>query len=99
MEKDIPSKGEKCSQPALDHKPEPLPEGGWGWIIVASVFCITVVIQKALGVFFVEWKLYFDASATAISWVVSLPPAVMGILSKYKTYTGWGKKSAMVYKR
>ncbi|XP_072024649.1 monocarboxylate transporter 13-like [Amphiura filiformis] len=58
-----------------------VPEGGWGWVVVGSVFFIAVIIARGLPVFFVEWMQYFDASATEVSWAVSLPAAITGIFS------------------
>ena len=63
----------------------PPPEGGWGWVIVGGIFLMFTVLFGyifALAVLFVEWMRYFDASATDISWVVSLAPAVSGLMSK-----------------
>ena len=65
--------------------PGTVPEGQWGWMIVASIFLLMTVLFGyvfSLSVFFVEWMPYFDASATEISWVISLPPAIGGTLSK-----------------
>ncbi|XP_072024646.1 monocarboxylate transporter 13-like isoform X2 [Amphiura filiformis] len=59
-------------------------EGGWGWGIVVSNFLMLTLYYGlifSLPVFFVEWMVYFDTNATAISWVISLNPAILGIFS------------------
>ncbi|XP_072024645.1 monocarboxylate transporter 13-like isoform X1 [Amphiura filiformis] len=63
-----------------------LQEAGWGWGIVFSNFLMLTLyfgLIFSLPVFFVEWMVYFDTNATAISWVISLNPAIKGIFSPF----------------
>ena len=72
-------------EPSLQALSGTVPEGQWGWMVVVSIFLLLAVCLGyvfSLSVFFVEWVTYFDASATEISWIVSLPPIVTGALSK-----------------
>ncbi|XP_072024647.1 monocarboxylate transporter 13-like isoform X1 [Amphiura filiformis] len=72
---------------AENHKEEEdsdFPEGGWGWMIVVGLFILMFVLFGcvfSLSVFFVEWITYFDATATEVSWAISLTPALAGVAS------------------
>ncbi len=59
---------------------------GWAWVVcIAGHFCIalTAGYSTSLGVFFIEWKEYFDLSATSSSWVVGMPLLVGSCGSEY----------------
>lgn len=61
------------------------PDGGWGWVVVGSLFVISALvfgIIRSLGVFFVEFVLYFDESAQAVSWITSIGLAMQQLMSK-----------------
>lgn len=52
-----------------------MPDGGWGWIVVAASLCIHLIqdgIAFSFGVLFVEFTREFEASKTSASWVGSL---------------------------
>lgn len=62
------------------------PDGGWGWVVVGSLFVISALvfgIIRSLGVFFVEFVLYFDESAQAVSWITSIGLAMQQLMSKF----------------
>ncbi|XP_022094767.1 monocarboxylate transporter 13-like [Acanthaster planci] len=49
---------------------------GWAWIVCLGSHLaqlLTTGYLSALGVLYIEWKEYFDATATASSWLLSLP--------------------------
>ncbi|XP_072021740.1 monocarboxylate transporter 13-like [Amphiura filiformis] len=67
-----------------DEEESDFPEGGWGWMIVVGLFIMMFFLFGcifSLSVFFVEWITYFDATATEVSWAISLTPALNGLAS------------------
>ncbi|XP_031171768.1 monocarboxylate transporter 12-B-like [Sander lucioperca] len=51
------------------------PEGGWGWMIVASCFLATICIRavtRCVSMFFVEFQLHFEKDYSTTSWINSL---------------------------
>ncbi|CAB1423926.1 unnamed protein product [Pleuronectes platessa] len=49
-------------------------DGDWSWALVGALFVSTSLVfglMRSLGVFFVEFVQYFEASAQAISWISS----------------------------
>ena len=48
------------------------PDGGYGWVIVASSVFLSFTTTAAIstiGIFMVEWIEYFHSSKVAVSWV------------------------------
>ncbi|XP_038079321.1 monocarboxylate transporter 13-like [Patiria miniata] len=57
---------------------------GWAWFVLIGVhvsFVLSNGYLTALGVFYIEWKDYFQTDATATSWLLSLPLLVASPLS------------------
>ncbi|XP_034425097.1 monocarboxylate transporter 13 [Hippoglossus hippoglossus] len=49
-------------------------DGDWNWALVGALFVSTSLVfglMRSLGVFFVEFVQYFEASAQSISWISS----------------------------
>ncbi|XP_022094772.1 monocarboxylate transporter 13-like [Acanthaster planci] len=70
------SKAEKPSGTAVD--------GGWAWLVCLGAHLgqmVTVGYFTSLGVLYIEWKEHFDTSATASSWLLSLPWLTVSVLS------------------
>ncbi|XP_038079323.1 monocarboxylate transporter 13-like [Patiria miniata] len=54
----------------------PVYDRGWAWVVLVGAHIgvmLTNGYMTTLGVFYNDWKDYFDASATATSWLLSLP--------------------------
>ena len=63
--------------PALDN--------GWAWMVCLGAHLCMVFSPgylTTLGILYVEWKEYFDLTAAASSWIVSIPFLVASPLSK-----------------
>uniref|UniRef100_A0A3B5M2Z4 Solute carrier family 16 member 12a n=1 Tax=Xiphophorus couchianus TaxID=32473 RepID=A0A3B5M2Z4_9TELE len=52
-----------------------LPEGGWGWMVVASCFLATICIRavtRCISMFFVEFQMYFERDYSTTAWIHSM---------------------------
>ncbi|KAI3380625.1 hypothetical protein SNEBB_001641 [Seison nebaliae] len=57
----------------------PVPDGGWGWVIVIASFLIHVIadgVVYSFGVLVPPLIKYFDSSRAIMSWIGALIPAV-----------------------
>ena len=62
------------------------PDGGWGWVVIFAtfmVFVFTLGFKTSMGVFYVHWERHFAVPKYQVSWVTSMSPLVIGIISKY----------------
>uniref|UniRef100_A0A4W5M8A5 Monocarboxylate transporter 12 n=1 Tax=Hucho hucho TaxID=62062 RepID=A0A4W5M8A5_9TELE len=51
------------------------PDGGWGWMIVAGCFLVTVctrAVTRCISIFFVEFQMHFGADYSGTAWIHSL---------------------------
>ncbi|XP_006643245.2 monocarboxylate transporter 12-B [Lepisosteus oculatus] len=51
------------------------PDGGWGWMIVAGCFLVTVctrAVTRCISIFFVEFQLHFARDYSGTAWIHSL---------------------------
>ncbi|KAL2101640.1 hypothetical protein ACEWY4_003401 [Coilia grayii] len=56
------------------------PDGGWGWIVVAStilVLALTLAFPSCIGIFYTDLQTEFNASNTETSWVPAIMTAVL----------------------
>ncbi|XP_007242054.2 monocarboxylate transporter 13 [Astyanax mexicanus] len=69
-------------------RPVEAPDGGWGWVVVGSLFMISALVFgliRSLGVFFVAFVQYFEESAQAVSWITSIGVAMQQLISPIGT--------------
>uniref|UniRef100_A0A9J7XAQ6 Monocarboxylate transporter 13 n=1 Tax=Cyprinus carpio carpio TaxID=630221 RepID=A0A9J7XAQ6_CYPCA len=79
MEKPQKTQEEQQSSPQMA-----APDGGWGWVVVGSLFVSSALVFgliRSLGVFFVEFVQYFGESAQAVSWITSIGLAMQQLMS------------------
>ncbi|XP_043992392.1 monocarboxylate transporter 12-B-like [Gambusia affinis] len=51
------------------------PEGGWGWMVVASCFLATICIRavtRCVSMFFVEFQMFFERDYSTTAWIHSM---------------------------
>ncbi|XP_056325400.1 monocarboxylate transporter 12-B [Danio aesculapii] len=51
------------------------PDGGWGWMIVAGCFLVTVctrAVTRCISIFFVEFQMHFVKDYSGTAWIHSL---------------------------
>ncbi|XP_036374117.1 monocarboxylate transporter 12-B [Megalops cyprinoides] len=51
------------------------PDGGWGWMIVAGCFIVTVctrAVTRCISIFFVEFQMHFAHDYSRTAWIHSL---------------------------
>lgn len=63
-----------------------IPDGGWGWLVVAASFLINMIsdgVGYTFGLLYVEFLHEFKASKSATSWIGSLFMAMPLITGKF----------------
>ena len=66
----------------------PVPDGGWGWVVVLAAFIGTTIWGAALASFailYIEWVQYFGAQSGKVGWIGSLD-LFMGTGNMLSTY-------------
>ncbi|XP_033638154.1 monocarboxylate transporter 13-like [Asterias rubens] len=64
------------------------PDGGWGWIVAigSNLMLQCVLITRSIGVFFIEWKQSFGASAAEVGAVGSVHMASFLFIGPFGGY-------------
>lgn len=64
-----------CSEDTEDEEIPPIPDGGWGWVVVVAAFivtCVTDGLSFSFGVLHLAFKQYFNSKESATSLIGSL---------------------------
>ncbi|XP_059062061.1 monocarboxylate transporter 9-like [Achroia grisella] len=64
-----------CSDDSDDEKPPPIPDGGWGWVVVASAFLVSACadgLAFSFGLLHEEFTQYFETTQSKTSLIGSL---------------------------
>ncbi|MBN3302727.1 MT12B protein, partial [Amia calva] len=67
------------------------PDGGWGWMIVAGCFIVTVctrAVTRCISIFFVEFQMQFARDYSGTAWIHSLVDCVTMLCAPLGSFIG-----------
>ncbi|XP_062375796.1 monocarboxylate transporter 12-B-like [Sardina pilchardus] len=67
------------------------PDGGWGWMIVASCFLTTIctrAVTRCISIFFVEFQLQFSRDYSGTAWIHSIVDSMTMLCAPLGSFLG-----------
>ncbi|KAM6956238.1 LOW QUALITY PROTEIN: monocarboxylate transporter 12-B-like [Aplochiton taeniatus] len=67
------------------------PDGGWGWMIIASCFLVTIctrAVTRCISIFFVEFQLHFARDYSGTAWIHSLVDSTTMLCAPLGSFIG-----------
>ncbi|XP_041920751.1 monocarboxylate transporter 12-B-like [Alosa sapidissima] len=67
------------------------PDGGWGWMIVASCFLTTIctrAVTRCISIFFVEFQLQFSRDYSGTAWIHSIVDSMTMLCAPLGSFIG-----------